>query len=128
MVRRELLVTLLAYNLVRTTAAAAALLYKRRPRQISFTGTCQYILASWTDMVRGRIPPDRLSAHCLALLSQIATCEVGDPPDASNPASSDAADTTTSSCNNPDTSRRNNSNPVTLKRETSYGHDSAIPT
>ena len=41
MVRRELGVTLLAYNLVRTTAAAAALLYKQRPRQISFTGTCQ---------------------------------------------------------------------------------------
>ena len=80
MVRRELWVTLLAYNLVRTTAAAAALLYKKRPRQISFTGTCQYLLASWTDMVRGRIPPDRLSVHCLALLSQIATCEVGDRP------------------------------------------------
>ncbi len=41
MVRRELWVTLLASNLVRTTAAAAALLYDRRPRQISFTGTCQ---------------------------------------------------------------------------------------
>ena len=79
MVRRELWVTLLAYNLVRTTAAAA-LLYNKRPRQISFTGTCQYILASWTDMVRGRIPPDRLSAHCLALLSQIATCEVANRP------------------------------------------------
>ena len=41
MVRRELWVTLLAYHLVRTTAAAAALLYKQRPRQISFTGMCQ---------------------------------------------------------------------------------------
>ena len=80
MVRRELWVTLLAYHLVRTTAAAAALLHKKRPRQISFTGTCQYLLASWTDLVRGRIPPDRLSTHGLALLSQIATCEVGDRP------------------------------------------------
>ena len=78
MVRRELWVTLRAYHLVRTTAAA--LLYNTRPRQISFTGTCQYILASWIDMVRGRIPPDRLSAHCLALLSQIATCDVANRP------------------------------------------------
>ena len=31
-------------------------------------------------MVRGHIPPDRLSAHCLALLSQIATCEVANRP------------------------------------------------
>ncbi len=72
--------TLLAYHLVRITATAAALLYDTRPRQISFTGTRQYILASWADMVRGRIPPDRLSAHGLALLSRIATCEVGDRP------------------------------------------------
>ena len=42
MVRRELWTTLLAYNLIRTTAAAAALLHDKRPRQISFTGTCQY--------------------------------------------------------------------------------------
>ena len=44
MVRRELWTTLLAYNLVRTTAAA--LLHDKRPRQISFAGTCQYVLAS----------------------------------------------------------------------------------
>ena len=36
--------------LVRTTAAVVALLYNKRPRQISFTGTCQYLLASWTDL------------------------------------------------------------------------------
>lgn len=45
MIRRELWVTLLAYNLVRTTAAAAALLHKKKPRQISFTATCQHILS-----------------------------------------------------------------------------------
>jgi hypothetical protein len=40
MVRRELWTTLLGYNLIRTTAAAAAALHDRQPRQISFTGTC----------------------------------------------------------------------------------------
>jgi hypothetical protein len=42
MVRKELWTTLLGYNLIRTTAAAAALLHDKQPRQISFTGTCQY--------------------------------------------------------------------------------------
>ena len=80
MVRRELWTTLLAYNLVRTTAAAAALLYNKRPRQISFTGTCQYILASWTDLARGRIAPEKITDHCLTRLSRIAECEVAHRP------------------------------------------------
>ena len=41
MVRKELWATLLGYNLIRTTAAAAALLHGKQPRQISFTSTCQ---------------------------------------------------------------------------------------
>lgn len=46
MVRREIWTTLLAYNLIRTTAVAAALLHGTKPRQIRFTATCQYVLAS----------------------------------------------------------------------------------
>ena len=80
MVRRELWTTLLAYNLVRTTAAAAALLHDKRPRQISFTGTCQYLLASWTDLARGRVTPENITSHCLTMLSQIAECQVAHPP------------------------------------------------
>ena len=80
MVRRELWTTLLAYNLVRTTAAAAALWHDKRPRQISFTSTCQYVLASWTDLTRGRIAPEKLTDHCLTLLSKIAECEVANRP------------------------------------------------
>ena len=80
MVRRELWTTLLAYNLVRTTAAASALLHGKRPRQISFTGTCQYILASWTDLARGRIAPENITDHCLSMLSKIAECEVANRP------------------------------------------------
>ncbi|MBC8116196.1 MAG: IS4 family transposase [Candidatus Saccharimonas sp.] len=80
MVRRELWTTLLAYNLVRTTAAAAALLHDKRPRQISFTSTCQYVLTSWTDLARGCIAPEKLTDHCLTLLSKIAECEVAHRP------------------------------------------------
>lgn len=80
MVRRELWTTLLAYNLVRTTAAAAALLHGHQPRQISFTGTCQYILSSWMLLSSGLIPVDQRLNYHEALLAQIANCLVADRP------------------------------------------------
>jgi putative transposase len=80
MVRRELWVTLLAYNLIRTTAAAAALLHGKQPRQIGFTGTCQYVLASWMSLSCGLIPASRLIGHCLTMLRHIAACEVANRP------------------------------------------------
>lgn len=80
MVRRELWATLLAYNLIRTTAAAAALLHGKRPRQISFTATCQYVLASWMSFSCGLIRTSQLAGHCLTMLRQIAACEVGNRP------------------------------------------------
>ena len=80
MVRRELWTTLLAYNLIRTTAAAAALLHGKQPRQISFTATCQYVLASWMSLSCGLIPASQLVRHCLTMLRQIAACEVANRP------------------------------------------------
>jgi putative transposase len=80
MVRRELWTTLLGYNLIRTTAAAAALLSGKQPRRISFTATCQYVLASWMALSCGLISAERLLDHCLATLRHIATCEVANRP------------------------------------------------
>ena len=80
MVRRELRTTLLAYNLIRTTAANAAALHRRLPRQISFTGTCQYVLSSWQLISCGMLTADQLHEHCLKLLVQIAACEVANRP------------------------------------------------
>jgi len=80
MVRKELWMTLLGYNLIRTTAAAAALLHEKQPRQISFTGTCQYVLASWMLLSCNLIAAERIEAHCRKLLSQIAECEVANRP------------------------------------------------
>lgn len=80
MVRRELWTTLLAYNLIRTTAAAAALLHHKHPRQISFTGTCQYVLSSWMLFALDTIEPSQLSAYCRTLLWQISQCEVANRP------------------------------------------------
>jgi hypothetical protein len=80
MVRRELWTTLLAYNLIRTTAAAAAMLHEKQPRHISFTGACQYVLASWSLFAAHRIPAAELDAHCRTLLAHIATCQVANRP------------------------------------------------
>jgi putative transposase len=80
MIRRELWTTFLGYNLIRTTAAGAALLHDKQPRQISFTSTCQYVLSSWMLLSCDVLDPAALEAHCLTLLSQIAACEVANRP------------------------------------------------
>ncbi len=79
MVRRELWTTLLAYNLIRTTICSAASLHGKRPREISFVGASQYILASWqevTAILRGK----QLERYARLLLERIASCKVGHRP------------------------------------------------
>lgn len=80
MVRKELWTTLLGYNLIRITAAAAAMLHDKQPRQISFTGTCQYVLCWWMLAACEAIAADHLEGHCRLLLSQIAEYEVANRP------------------------------------------------
>jgi len=53
MVRRELWVTLLAYNLVRKLIATAAAVHGQQPRQVGFTLACQTILSSWMLLATG---------------------------------------------------------------------------
>ncbi len=80
MVRREFWTTFLAYNLIRTTAASAASLHGKRPRQISFTSTCQYVLSAWENLSNGVVSRSAARKLCLVLLSQIASCEVAQRP------------------------------------------------
>jgi hypothetical protein len=80
MVHRELWTTILAYNLIRTTSAGAALLHDKQPRQISFTSTCQYVLASWMQLSNRLIDQAELDAYILTMLEQIAGCEVANRP------------------------------------------------
>ena len=80
MVEREVWTTLLGYNLIRTTAAGAAQLHGKQPRQISFTSTCQYVLASWMQLSGGLIDRSQLADYLLLLLRQIAACEVANRP------------------------------------------------
>jgi putative transposase len=80
MVHREVWTTILGYNLIRTTAAGAALLHDKRPRQISFTGACQYVLASWMQLSCGLIEASSLQNYLQLMLRQIAGCEVANRP------------------------------------------------
>ncbi len=99
MVHREVWTTLLGYNLIRTTAAGAALLHGKQPRQISFTSTCQYVLASWMQFSCGLIAA--IVAGGLFDVDAQADRQLVKSPIAPadwNHASSNAAATVTSSC------------------------------
>jgi hypothetical protein len=80
MVRIELRMTILAYNLTRLTAASAAWRSKQKPRSISFTSTCQFVLSGWAVHASGLMNPDALRREADALLQSIAGCRVGDRP------------------------------------------------
>ncbi len=80
MVRREFSTTLLAYNLIRTTAANAAWLHDKQPRQISFTATTQYVLSAGALLTGHTMTAGQLHECCLALLRQVAGCEVANRP------------------------------------------------
>jgi len=51
-----------------------------QPRQISFTATCQYVLASWMLLSCGLIPASQLVLHCHTMLRHIAAREVANRP------------------------------------------------
>ncbi len=80
MIRCELWTTLLGYNLIRTTAAGAAVIHEKRPRQISFTSACQFILSAWMNTACGQLEQQSLKILCQTLADQIAACEVGNRP------------------------------------------------
>jgi len=80
MVRRELWTTLLAYNLIRSTAAAAAMLHQVRPREISFTSTVQFVLQEWKELSRDNLSEANRAAFFQTMLKGIAACRVADRP------------------------------------------------
>jgi putative transposase len=78
MVRRELWVTLLAYNLIRKVIATAAAAHDRRPRQIGFTLACQTVLSSWMLLATGSCRNVREVTD--SALARIAANEVANRP------------------------------------------------
>lgn len=84
MVRKEIWMHLLAYNLIRTVMAQAAQAHGAQPRQISFTGALQ-TLEAFVEMMRfTRDADDWLRAY-RALLQAIAHHRVGQRPNRCEP-------------------------------------------
>lgn len=78
MVRRELWVTLLAYNLIRKVIATAAAVHQKPPRHLGFTLACQSLLASWLLLATGACRD--LHAWSTMLLARLAANEVANRP------------------------------------------------
>ncbi|MCH8147931.1 MAG: IS4 family transposase [Planctomycetes bacterium] len=78
MVRRELWVTLLAYNLIRKVIVTSAALHGKQPRRLGFTLACQTVLASWMLLSTGSCSNSR--AMHVTMLTYIATNEVANHP------------------------------------------------
>ena len=78
MVRREVWVTLLAYNLIRKLIATAAAVHEKQPRQLGFTLACQTVLSSWMLLATGACR-DARTLWRLAL-GRIAANEVANRP------------------------------------------------
>ncbi len=78
MVRRELWVTLLAYNLIRKVIATAAAAHHKQPRQLGFTLACQSLLASWLLLATAACRDPH--AWATMLLARLAANEVANRP------------------------------------------------
>jgi len=78
MVRRELWVTLLAYNLIRKVIATSAAVHGKQPRHLGFTLACQTVLASWMLLSTGSCS-DAHAMHA-TMLAYIAANEVANRP------------------------------------------------
>jgi hypothetical protein len=81
MVRRELAMYLIAYNITRATMVEAARLHDLQPREISFKGAAQTLNAFRDRGLLEALSIDRLAT----LLTAIAAHRVGDRPDRVEP-------------------------------------------
>jgi hypothetical protein len=83
MVRKELWAHLLAYNLIRSVMAQAAQEHDMEPRQVSFKGALQTLVAFAPQVVVAR--PEELPDLAKRIRAAIAQHQVGDRPDRYEP-------------------------------------------
>ena len=83
MVRKEIWAHLLAYNLIRTVMAQAALAHGKPPRQLSFTRALRTLEAFRPTLAHAR--SEHLPALYQCLLRAIAAHEIGNRPDRLEP-------------------------------------------
>lgn len=85
MVRKELWMHVMAYNLIRTVMARAAEAHQTTPREISFTGAMQTLRAWAPLLTQGGGPLIPTATAYAALLDAIAQHRVGDRPNRVEP-------------------------------------------
>ena len=56
-----------------------------KPRQISFTSACHYVVAAWPHWSDTTSRDAQATAACRQLLKHLANCEVADRPDRIEP-------------------------------------------
>lgn len=83
MVRKEIYVHALAYNLIRTVIAPAALRHELLPDTISFKGALPALRAFQPQLATAA--PADLPALCAALWPAIAACRIGHRPNRVEP-------------------------------------------
>jgi hypothetical protein len=83
MVRREIWVHWLAYNLIRKSMAQAAMVHEKLPRQLSFAAALAALATSWDHATVAK--PDVLGALADAQFRIIAWHQVGNRPDRVEP-------------------------------------------
>lgn len=83
MVRREIWVHWLAYNLIRKVMAQAALARERLPRELSFAAALAAVATAWDHATAA--DPALLSSLAAMQLDAIAASHVGDRPDRVEP-------------------------------------------
>jgi len=83
MVRKEIWAHFLAYNLIRTVMAQAAQQHNLEPRQISFKGTVQTLIAFAPQLLVAR--PETLPELAHRILAALAQHQVADRPDRYEP-------------------------------------------
>jgi hypothetical protein len=83
MVRKEIWAHLLAYNLIRTVIAQAAMTHHKQPRQISFTRAMRTLEAFRPTLAHA--PDSQLPELYKTMLATIASHEIGNRPDRLEP-------------------------------------------
>ncbi len=83
MVRKEIWIHLLAYNLIRTVMAQAAYKFKISPRRLSFKGAIQELIENKFNLIRSS--GDQLHRICCIVLKGISQRRIVDRPGRSEP-------------------------------------------
>ena len=107
MVRREIWVHWLTYNLIRKTIAQAALTHEKYPRQLSFAAGLAAVASAWAQATSAS--PEVLAELAASMFRVIVYRRVGHRPNRVEPRGQEASQTSRRCLRNPASKRGRNS-------------------